>query len=50
VNGFEGGCLESLGFKISKKEMEEINLRRDAFHGEWNYTMSPRSQKWVSIS
>src|SRR5947209_427853 len=37
------------GIKVSKKEMEEINLRRDAFHGEWNYTISPRSQKWVSI-
>ena len=37
------------GIKVSKKEMEEINLRRDPFHGEWNYTISPRSQKWVSI-
>ena len=37
------------GIKVSKKEMEEINLRRDAFHGEWNYTISPRSQKWLSI-
>jgi Rhodopirellula transposase DDE domain len=36
------------GIKVSKKEMEEIKLRRDAFHGEWNYTISPRSQKWVS--
>jgi transposase len=32
------------GIKISKKEMEGINLRRDAFHGEWNYTISPRTQ------
>ena len=30
------------GIKVSKKEMEGINLRRDAFHGEWNYTVSPR--------
>jgi hypothetical protein len=37
------------GIKVSKKEMEEINLRRDPFHGEWNYTISPRSQRWVSI-
>jgi Rhodopirellula transposase DDE domain len=37
------------GIKVSKKEMEEINLRRDAFHGEWNYTISLRGQKWVSI-
>jgi hypothetical protein len=37
------------GIKVSKKDMEEINLRRDPFRGEWNYTISPRSQKWVSI-
>jgi hypothetical protein len=30
------------GIKVSKKEMEGVNLRRDAFHGEWNYTISPR--------
>jgi hypothetical protein len=34
-----------LGIKVSKKEMEEINLRRDAFHGEWNYTIAPRTRK-----
>jgi transposase len=34
-----------LGTKISKEEMKEINLRRDAFHGEWNYTISPRTRK-----
>jgi hypothetical protein len=33
------------GVKVSKREMEGINLRRDAFHGEWNYTISPRPQK-----
>ncbi len=33
------------GIKVSKKEMEEINLQRDAFHGEWNYTISPRTRK-----
>jgi hypothetical protein len=33
------------GIKVSKKEMEEINLRRDSFHGEWNYTISPRTRK-----
>jgi hypothetical protein len=34
-----------LGTKISKSEMEEINLQRNAFHGEWNYTISPRTRK-----
>ncbi len=26
--------------KVSKKELEEIQLSRDAFHGEWNYSIS----------
>ncbi len=33
------------GIKVSKKEMREIDLRRDDFHGEWNYTISPRTRK-----
>jgi Rhodopirellula transposase DDE domain len=33
------------GVKVSKAEMETINLRRDAFHGEWNYSISPRTRK-----
>jgi hypothetical protein len=28
------------GVKVSKKEREQ--LQRDAFHGEWNYTLLPR--------
>lgn len=30
------------GRKVSKKEVAEIDLRRDSFHGEWNYTLFPR--------
>jgi hypothetical protein len=30
-----------IGIKISDKEMKEINILRDEFHGEWNYTISP---------
>lgn len=29
------------GKKISDKEMEKINIIRDEFHGEWNYTILP---------
>jgi len=32
------------GVKVSKKEMEALQLQRDAFHGEWNYTILPRPQ------
>jgi len=29
------------GIKVSAKEIEELNLNRHKFHGEWNYTISP---------
>lgn len=31
------------GIKISAKEMASLNIKRHTFHGEWNYTISPRS-------
>ena len=30
------------GIKVSKEEMAGIRLRRDKFHGEWNYTILPQ--------
>ena len=30
------------GQSVSEEEMEALNLKRDRFHGEWNYTLSPR--------
>jgi len=33
------------GRKVSEKEVAEIDLRCDIFHGEWNYTIFPRRQK-----
>jgi hypothetical protein len=29
------------GRRVSREEMEQVNLRRDTFHGEWNYTIEP---------
>ncbi|MFH1004351.1 MAG: hypothetical protein V1781_02480, partial [Bacteroidota bacterium] len=29
------------GIKISDKEAEKINIERNDFHGEWNYTIKP---------
>ena len=29
------------GIKVSDQDMASINIRRDSFHGEWNYTISP---------
>jgi hypothetical protein len=30
------------GRKISAKEMKSLNIERDSFHGDWNYTVRPR--------
>ena len=30
------------GVKVSDKQMAEVNIQRDRFHGEWNYTIRPR--------
>jgi hypothetical protein len=30
------------GIKVSDEQMEQLNLKRESFHGEWNYTISPQ--------
>lgn len=30
------------GIKVTDKEMKELNIQRDDFHGEWNYTICPQ--------
>jgi len=30
------------GIKVPDEEMEQLRLKRDKFHGEWNYTLLPR--------
>jgi hypothetical protein len=30
------------GIKVSEKKMQEINIERFSFHGEWNYTIFPQ--------
>jgi transposase len=30
------------GIKVSKEDMAGLNLRKDKFHGEWNYTILPQ--------
>lgn len=30
------------GIKVTNAQMNEINITRDAFHGDWNYTIAPR--------
>jgi len=31
------------GRKVSDQQMERLSIKRDQFHGEWNYTLAPRS-------
>jgi transposase len=31
------------GIKLSEEEIAAINVKPDRFHGEWNYTLSPKS-------
>jgi Rhodopirellula transposase DDE domain len=38
------GNLYPRGIKVSDTEMQAINITRDAFHGEWNYTIAPNQQ------
>ena len=32
------------GIKVSDAEMEALNIKRDEFHGEWNYTIFPHQK------
>jgi hypothetical protein len=32
------------GYKVTNEEMQTVNLQRNPFHGEWNYTIHPRPQ------
>lgn len=32
------------GVKVGDAEMETLYIRRDAFHGDWNYTLIPRER------
>lgn len=31
------------GRKVTRQQIKDLSLKRDKFHGEWNYTLSPRA-------
>jgi len=33
------------GKKVSAKELRELRIERDAFHGDWNYVIKPRKDR-----
>ncbi|MDQ6759699.1 MAG: ISAzo13 family transposase [Acidobacteriota bacterium] len=36
-----------MGRKVTDAEMSTLNIERECFHGEWNYSISPRSKQSV---
>jgi DNA-binding phage protein len=37
------------GVKVSDAELAQVNIERDDFHGEWNYTISPKADLNVNV-
>ena len=33
------------GIRVSDEDMAELNIHRDQFHGEWNYTIKPQKPR-----
>ena len=33
------------GIKVSTQELASVNLKKHAFHGDWNYTIKPRTKR-----
>jgi hypothetical protein len=31
-----------IGLKVTDEQLAAIRIKRNKFHGEWNYTISPR--------
>ena len=38
------------GVKVSDAEIDGLRLKKDSFHPEWNYTISPSSRLRISAS
>ena len=34
-----------IGRKVTVEEMKHINIKRNRFHGEWNYMIKPKAKK-----
>ena len=38
-------CVYTNGREVTDEEIATLRIKRDSFHGEWNYTILPRHQK-----
>jgi transposase len=43
VTALKDSNLYPTGLKVTDEDLAALNLVRDAFHGEWNYTIQPQS-------
>jgi hypothetical protein len=44
VTAFKDSHTYPTGIKVSDDELAALNLSRDPFHGEWNYTIKPQER------
>ena len=42
VSAIKDSKIYPTGIKVSKQDMAALNVVRDPFHGEWNYTIKPQ--------
>lgn len=35
--------IYKIGIKVTDKELEQLNIQKDDFHPEWNYTINPHA-------
>ena len=36
------GCSYPIGREVTDQQMESLSIKREKFHGEWNYTIRPK--------
>ena len=40
-----------IGREVTVEQMEAISIKKDKFHGEWNYTILPKAKNgWVILA
>lgn len=42
VTALKESHIYPTGIKVSDDELATLNIVRDSFHGEWNYTIKPQ--------
>jgi hypothetical protein len=45
-----GGKQVSQGVEFSNAQLAAVNVSCHSFYGEWNYTTSPKRNKWLGAN